>query len=66
MAMNLTFHLDALQSLFTRLQAGDSRRAQLEIAAMEKCAGEAGNRRGYGLDATVTKQKRRMNYEPES
>jgi hypothetical protein len=51
---------------FNGLAGRDSRWPHWKIAAMEKRAGEAGNRHGCGLDATVTKQKRRMNYEPES
>jgi hypothetical protein len=54
MALNLTFHLDALQSNLTRLQAGDLDGLHSEITALEKRAGGAGNRHGGDLDMRLT------------
>jgi len=55
MNFNLTWHMSAAQSNLTRLQAGDSGRLRSEkIAALEKRAGEAGNRHGCDLDTGLT------------
>jgi hypothetical protein len=66
MALNLTFHLDALQSNLTRLQAGDLSWRHSEIAALEKRAGGTGNRHGGDLGMRLTNLKPRMNHELES
>ncbi len=54
MDLNLTFHLDALQSNLTRLQAGHFDWRHSEITALEKRAGRAGNQRGGDLDVRLT------------
>ena len=63
MDLNITFHLDARQSNLTRLQAGHFGWPHSEIAALEKRAGEAGNRHGGDLDMRLTNLKPRMNHE---
>jgi hypothetical protein len=55
MALNLTFHLDVLQSNLTRLQAGDLGGGIRKTAALKKRAGKAGNRQGCDLGVRLTK-----------
>jgi hypothetical protein len=55
MSFNLTRHMGAAKSNLTRLQAGDLDGRIRKIAALEKRAGEAGNRHGCDLDATPRK-----------
>jgi hypothetical protein len=45
--------MSASQSNLTRLQAGDSGGLHRKITALEKRAGEAGNRHGCDLDARL-------------
>jgi hypothetical protein len=54
MSCNLTWHMSAAQSNLTRSQAGDLGWSHSEIAALEKRAGEAGNRHGCDLGVRLT------------
>jgi hypothetical protein len=55
MNFNPTWHMSASQSNLTRLQAGRFGCRHRKIAALEKRAGEAGNRRSFDLDMTPRK-----------
>jgi hypothetical protein len=54
MTTNITKHLGAAQSHFTRLRAGDVGRPHSEITTLEKPAGKAGNRHGCDLGVRLT------------
>ncbi|MFZ1074168.1 MAG: hypothetical protein WAO21_12145 [Verrucomicrobiia bacterium] len=54
MSFNLTWHMSASQSNLTRLQAGDLDGRHWKITALEKRAGEAGNRHGGDLGVRLT------------
>ena len=66
MNFNLTWNTSAAESNLTRLRAGDFSWPHSEIAALEKCAGEAGNRHGSDLGMRLTNLKPRttMNLNP--
>jgi hypothetical protein len=66
MKFNLTWHMSAAKSNLARSQAVDLGWRHRKIAALEKRAGEAGNRHGCDLGARLTNLKQRTNHEFKS